>query len=81
MNKGKEIGSGVSTELIIGKDDYIKRTISKKHIANIWDDDHQFRDISKTNNEVAKTILGTTSDILANLAKSELQTAEGLVDT
>ena len=45
MNKVKEVGSGVTTDLMIGEGDYIKSIKSKQIIANIWDEGHQFRDI------------------------------------
>ena len=84
MNKGKRVDSGEETDLMTGKSDYFKNTKPKQNIVNIWDDGCQFGDIStisKTKNEVNKTILGIIEDVMVNLAKGELQTAEGLVET
>ena len=70
-----------ATNLVTGEGNFFKSSKTKDNIKNIWDDGYQFGDITKTKLDVYKAILGSTGDVVSNMAKGELQTAEGLVDT
>lgn len=80
-DKASEIGSTIGTSIKNNKGNFVKSTKSKEKIKNIWDDGYQLGDVSKTFFNIEKSVLGTAGDVAANLAKGELQTAEGLVDT
>ena len=79
--RGQEIGTNLVLDAKEGNGSFLKNSKAIKNTKDIWSDGYQFGDIQRTRQEIAKGILGTTADVGINLAKGELQTAEGLVDT
>ena len=80
---GKAAAKGKDAANVILNSDgsFFKSTKANEELKNIWSNGYQKGDILKSQASISKAILGTEADIVANLAKGELQTAEGLVDT
>ena len=89
LNPGYKIGENIAktgekiyTDIKEGKgNEYIQNAKPIQNIKSRFSDGWDAGDVTKSILDVNKLALGTSADILANLAKGELQTAEGLVDT
>ena len=80
-SKGETTANSIVETFKNPTENLLKATKAKKEAQDIWSNGYQFGDITKTIGKIEKAKLGTIADVGANLAKGELQTAEGIVDT